>query len=66
MAVSDIMAAQALLASDPNRLFAVGKYMLMPRTLKEAVQKLSIDPSAATLTLLILLPCNRIGTGHSQ
>ena len=45
MTIGEIVAAQALPQDDPNKLMAVGKYMLISATLKEAVQKLSIDPS---------------------
>jgi hypothetical protein len=45
MTIRDITAAQALPAGDPNRLFAVGKYQLIPLSLKDAIQKLSIDTS---------------------
>jgi hypothetical protein len=45
MTVAEIMALQALDAHDPKRLFAVGKYQLIPSSLKEAVRRLQISGS---------------------
>jgi hypothetical protein len=45
MTIADILAAQALPAGDPNRLFAVGKYQLIPPSLRDAVKQLAIGPS---------------------
>ncbi|MBU0917930.1 MAG: hypothetical protein KKD97_16430 [Gammaproteobacteria bacterium] len=43
MSVSEVMALQALPKSDARRLFAVGKYQLIPSTMKEAVSALGIS-----------------------
>lgn len=40
--LEDIMKAQSLRPGNPNRLFAVGKYQLIPTTLASAVRALSI------------------------
>lgn len=42
LTVAQVMAAQALPVTDPNRYFAVGGYQAIPDTLKEAVQGLKI------------------------
>jgi hypothetical protein len=44
MTMGAIMAAQSLPVSDKNRLFAVGKYQMIPDTLKEAATALRISP----------------------
>lgn len=43
MTIAAVMAQQALPKGNPNRLFAVGKYQLIPSTMKAAVAKLGID-----------------------
>ena len=43
MTVGAIMEAQARRKGDPQRLFAVGKYQLIPDTLREGVKKLGIN-----------------------
>jgi hypothetical protein len=45
MSVSDLMQRQSLPAGDPNRIFAFGKYQVIPSTMKAAVQAMGIDPS---------------------
>lgn len=44
MTIAEIMRRQKLSTSDTSRLFAVGKYQMIPDTLKGAVEKLGIDP----------------------
>jgi hypothetical protein len=43
MTIAAAMAQQALSQSDPQRLFAVGKYQLIPSTMKSAVANLGLD-----------------------
>ena len=43
MTIAEIQAAQALPVSDPRRLFAVGKYQMIPDTLAEGVSALGLD-----------------------
>jgi len=43
MSIKDIMALQTLPPKDPNKIFAVGKYEIIPVTLKSACQALNID-----------------------
>jgi hypothetical protein len=43
MTIKDIMAKQCLPPSDPNKLFAVGKYQCIPVTLSAACQALNIN-----------------------
>jgi hypothetical protein len=45
MQISQVMALQALSKSNPNRLFAVGRYQMIPGTMKDGVAKLSINTS---------------------
>ncbi|MDQ0591000.1 hypothetical protein [Variovorax paradoxus] len=42
MTVDQIMAAQALEKGDKNRLFAVGKYQVIPSTMKEAAKSMGL------------------------
>lgn len=43
MTIGEVMRRQALGRGDPNRLFAVGKYQVIPETLKDAVSQLGIS-----------------------
>jgi hypothetical protein len=43
MSIKEIMALQSLPPKDPSRIFAVGKYEIIPVTLKSACQALNID-----------------------
>jgi hypothetical protein len=43
MSISEVLALQGLPSGDPKRLFAVGKYLLIPMTLRSAVTALKID-----------------------
>ena len=45
MTLEEIMTAQARRKNDPQRLFAVGKYQMVPETLSEGVKKLGISTS---------------------
>ena len=45
MTLAEIMTAQARRKNDPQRLFAVGKYQMVPETLAEGVKKLGISTS---------------------
>ena len=44
MTVGQLMARQALPKGDANRVFAFGKYQIVPSTMAEAVTKLGISP----------------------
>ncbi len=46
MTLQDIMNLQSLPKGNPNRLFAVGKYQLIPVTMKAAVRELGINQTA--------------------
>ncbi len=46
MTVGEVMRRQDLPAGDPDRLFAVGKYQVIPSTMKGAVDTLGIDKDA--------------------
>ena len=46
MTVGEVMRRQDLPKNDPDRLFAVGKYQVIPGTMEEAVKSLKIDPNA--------------------
>lgn len=43
MSVGEVMALQSLPSTDPRRIFAVGKYQVIPKTLREAVSALGVD-----------------------
>lgn len=45
MTVGDVMDAQALPRGDQERLFAVGRYQVIPSTMKDAVNKLGLERS---------------------
>jgi hypothetical protein len=45
LTIGDIMKRQSLPPGDPNRLFAVGRYQMVPDTFKEAVNYLKLDPN---------------------
>jgi hypothetical protein len=49
MTIGEIMRRQRLPRGDPNRLFAVGRYQIVPSTMRMAVSTLGID-SERTLT----------------
>lgn len=44
MTVRELMQAQALPKGDPNRIFAFGKYQIIPETMAESVAALGISP----------------------
>ncbi|MCC8686918.1 peptidoglycan-binding protein [Xanthomonas campestris pv. raphani] len=47
MTVGDVVDAQALPRGDQERLFAVGRYQVIPSTMNDAVNKLGLERSAA-------------------
>ncbi|MFW9348789.1 XVIPCD domain-containing protein [Xanthomonas perforans] len=47
MTVGDVMDAQALPRGDQERLFAVGRYQVIPSTMNDAVNKLDLERSEA-------------------
>lgn len=46
MTVSELMQRQSLSPGDPNRIFAFGKYQVIPSTMKGAVAAMGLDPNA--------------------
>lgn len=46
MTIGELQRRQNLPISDPNRIFAAGKYQMIPSTLNEAVTKYGLDPNA--------------------
>ncbi|NOT89632.1 MAG: hypothetical protein HOP03_15845 [Lysobacter sp.] len=46
MTVGEVMRRQDLAKGDPDRLFAVGKYQMIPGTFEEAVNSLGVDRNA--------------------
>lgn len=44
MTLGQVQAEQHLGRNDPNRLFAVGKYQIIPDTMDDAVKRLKLDP----------------------
>ena len=49
MTIKEIMDKQSLQPGDPNRLFAVGKYQIIPSTMLSLVKKLKLDPDETRL-----------------
>ena len=47
MTIAAVMAQQALPAGNANRLFAVGKYQLIPSTMRSAVATLALNTQSA-------------------
>lgn len=50
MTIDEYLKRSTLPISNPNRLFAVGKYQIIPETMKEAVNNLKIDTKTTRLT----------------
>jgi peptidoglycan hydrolase-like protein with peptidoglycan-binding domain len=46
LTVGDVLQRQALPSNNPESLFAVGKFQVIPVTMREAVQDLHLDPKA--------------------
>jgi hypothetical protein len=49
MTISEYLRRGALKQGDPDRLFAVGKYQIIPGTMKGLIEKLKIDPETTYL-----------------
>jgi hypothetical protein len=49
MTISEFLRRGALKQGDPDRLFAVGKYQIIPSTMKELVKQLKLDPESTYL-----------------
>jgi peptidoglycan hydrolase-like protein with peptidoglycan-binding domain len=45
MTIAEIMRRQSLAPADPDRLFAVGKYQVIPDTMRATVRELGVDPA---------------------
>lgn len=52
MTISELQRRQRLPVSDPDRVFAVGKYQIIPSTLQDGVNRLGIDPRERFTPLL--------------
>ena len=50
MTISEYMRRGSLGAGDPQKLFAVGRYQIIPKTMGVLVKSLKIDPNTTTLT----------------
>jgi hypothetical protein len=49
MTISEYLRRGALESGDPDRLFAVGRYQIIPKTMQNLIQKLQIDPDKTYL-----------------
>jgi hypothetical protein len=49
MTIAEYLKRGDLKAGDPNRLFAVGKYQIVPETMKQLVKALKLDPDKTLL-----------------
>ena len=49
MTISEFLERGKLKAGDPNRLFAVGKYQIIPKTMEDLVKRLKLDPDVTYL-----------------
>jgi hypothetical protein len=49
MTIAEYLKRGDLKAGDPNRLFAVGKYQIIPETMKQLVKALKLDPDKTLL-----------------
>jgi hypothetical protein len=49
MTISEYLERGKLKPGDPNRLFAVGRYQIIPKTMEGLIKKLDIDPSKTYL-----------------
>ncbi|MBT2747131.1 MULTISPECIES: peptidoglycan-binding domain-containing protein [unclassified Lysobacter] len=45
MTIAEIMRRQSLAPGDPDRLFAVGKYQVIPDTMRTTIRELGVDPA---------------------
>jgi hypothetical protein len=48
--ISEYLKRSKLPIDDPNRLFAVGRYQIIPKTMQGLIQQLKIDPDTTYLT----------------
>jgi hypothetical protein len=49
MTIAEFLRRGSLKQGDPDRLFAVGKYQIIPSTMKELVKQLKLDPESTYL-----------------
>ena len=49
MTISEFLRRGSLNPGDPDRLFAIGRYQIIPNTMKNLITKLKIDPDKTTL-----------------
>ena len=49
MTITEYLRRGSLNIKDPDRLFAVGRYQIIPKTMKGLIEKLKIDPDKTTL-----------------
>jgi hypothetical protein len=50
MTISEYLRRSKLPKNDPNRLFAVGRYQIIPKTMEGLIKQLRIDPDTTFLT----------------
>lgn len=50
MTITEYLSRGKLDSKDPNKLFAIGRYQIIPKTMEGLVQKLKIDPNTTYLT----------------
>ena len=49
MSISEYLNRGSLKSGDPEKIFAVGKYQIIPKTMRELIDKLKIDPNKTFL-----------------
>lgn len=49
MSIAEYLRRASLDKDDPQKMFAVGKYQIIPDTMRDAVQKLGLNPATTTL-----------------
>jgi hypothetical protein len=49
MSIAEYLKYGSLKSGDPNKIFAVGKYQIIPDTMKDLVNKLKLDPATTYL-----------------
>lgn len=50
MTIAEYLRRGSLDKNDPQKMFAVGKYQIIPDTMREAIKKLGLDPNTTYLT----------------
>jgi hypothetical protein len=50
MSIAEYLRRGSLKVGDPDRLFAIGRYQIVPNTMRETIKRLNIDPNTTYLT----------------